>query len=136
VTRTVWLRGFAFTAALLFVLSWVFPVGAGLVKDTTSFPKWWGLLDVTVAFLLAVSAFGLQALVRAKVDKQAEETMYRFYRTFTHVIIAVAMVVMLAGDRIVWVNCSTGFLWRTWLLLYILPWWLAAARRSEIHPPL
>jgi hypothetical protein len=136
VTRTVWLRGFAFTAALLFVLSWVFPVGAGLVKDTTSFPKWWGLLDVTVAFLLAVSAFGLQALVRAKVDKQAEETTYRFYRTFTHVIIAVAMVVMLAGDRIVWVNCSTGFLWRTWLLLYILPWWLAAARRSEIYPPL
>ena len=91
---------------------------------------------MTVAFLLAVSAFGLQTLVRAKVDKQAEENTYRFDRTFTHVIIAVAMVVMLAGDRIVWLNCSTGFLWRTWLLLYILPWWLAAARRSEIHPPL
>jgi hypothetical protein len=35
---------------------------------------------------------------------------------------------MLAGDRINW---ATGFLWRTWLFLYILPWWFAAARRAE-----
>ncbi len=28
-----------------------------------------------------------------------------------------------------WVNCATGFLWRTWLLLYILP--LVACRRTS-----
>ena len=123
----------AFTTALLFVLSWIFPIGAGLVKDETSFPKWWGPVDVVVAFVLAISAFGIQALVYREVDKQAEETTYRFYRVFTHGLMAVAIVVMLAGDRIVWVNCATGFLWRTWLLLYILPWWLAAARPLEIR---
>ena len=91
-------------------------------------------MDVALAFVLAISAFGIQGLVRGEVDKQAEETTYRFYRIFTHVIIGVGLVVMLAGDRIVWVRCATGFLWRTWLLLYILPWWLAAARRPEIRP--
>jgi hypothetical protein len=28
--------------------------------------------------------------------------------------------VMLAGHRITWRNCVTGFLWRSWLGLYIL----------------
>jgi hypothetical protein len=83
---------------------------------------------VAVAFVLAISAFGIQALVRGKVDKRAEEATYRIYRASTHVIIAVAVLVILAGDRIVWASCATGFLWRAWLLLYILPWWVAAAR--------
>ncbi|MBV8573366.1 MAG: hypothetical protein JO319_22315 [Acidobacteriaceae bacterium] len=44
---------------------------------------------------------------------------------------AVAVLVMIAGDRVVWANCATGFLWRTWLMLYVLPWWLVSARRPE-----
>lgn len=121
VTRTVWLRPFAFAAAILFLLSWVFPLGAGLAKDTTAFPKWWGTVDVGMAFVLAILTFGIQMLARGKVDKCVEAATYRIYRTFTHGIIAVAVLVMLAGDRITWVNCATGFLWRTWLALYILP---------------
>jgi hypothetical protein len=124
-------RVFALTAAILFVFSWIFPVGAGLARDTTIFPRWWGTVDVAVAFVLALAAFGLQRMVRGKVDKPVEETVYRIYRTLTHAILAVAALVMLVGNRVVWMNCATGFLWRTWLLLYILPWWLAAARRPE-----
>ena len=133
-TRTTWRRAFAFTTASLFVLSWIFPLAAGLTKDKTSFPTWWGAADVALAFVLAISAFGVQGLVRQEVDKQAKEIAYRFYRISTHAILAVGAVVMLAGNRVAWANCATGFLWRTWLLLYILPWWLAAARRPEIHP--
>ena len=132
-TRTVWRRAFAFTSALLFVLSWIFPLGAGLAKDTSLFPKWWGGLDVALAFVVAISAFGIQAMVYKEVDTQAKEATYRFFRIFTHAIMGVGVVVILAGDRIIWVNCATGFLWRTWLLLYILPWWLAAARPPEIR---
>lgn len=132
VTQTVWHRLFAFATAILFLLSWVFPIGAGLAKDTTAFPKWWGTVDVAVAFVLAIAAFGIQMLVRGKVDKRADEAAYRIYRTFTHGIIAVAVLVMLAGDRITWVNCATGFLWRAWLALYILPWWLTALRSHEV----
>ena len=84
VTQTVWHRPFAFVAAILFLLSWVFPVGAGLAKDTTAFPKWWGTVDVGVAFVLAILSFGIQMLVRGKVDKRAEDATYRIYRTFTH----------------------------------------------------
>ena len=132
VAQTVRVRPFAFAAAILFLLSWVFPVGAGLAKDTTAFPKWWGTVDVGVAFVLAILAFGIQMLVRGRVDKRAEDATYRIYRSLTHGIIGVADLVMLTWDRITWVNCATGFLWRTWLALYILPWWLAVLRRHGV----
>jgi hypothetical protein len=53
-------RAFAFTAAILFVLSWIFPVGAGLSKDIRTFPAWWGTVDLALAFVLAVAGFGVQ----------------------------------------------------------------------------
>jgi hypothetical protein len=102
-------RAFAFTAAILFVLSWIFPVGAGLSKDIRTFPAWWGTVDVALAFVLAVAGFGVQWLIRGKLDRQAEETTYRVYRTITHSLLAIALVVMLAGDRVAWANCATGF---------------------------
>lgn len=124
-------RRFAFATAILYLLSWVFPIGAGLEKDTTAFPKWWGTADVGLAFVL-IAVFGIQMLVRGKVDRRADETAYRVYRIFTHGIIAVAVLVILAGDRITWVNCATGFLWRAWLALYMLPWWLTAVRSDGV----
>ncbi|HLH04552.1 MAG TPA: hypothetical protein VKX25_17430 [Bryobacteraceae bacterium] len=127
--ETGWVRALAYAAAMLFVLSWIFPLSAGLAKDTSEFPKWWGSVDVVWAFVLALVAFAVQAQARSKVNQQAENAAYRVYRTLTHAIILAALLVMVAGDRITWAHCVTGFLWRTWLGLYILPWWLAA-----IHP--
>ena len=98
------------------------------------FPKWWGPLDVAVAFILAIAAFGIQALVYRTVDERTENATYRIYRSLTHGLIAVAVLVMVAGDRISWVNCATGFLWRTWLGLYVLPWWLVAVRSDGVVP--
>jgi hypothetical protein len=125
-------RAFALAAAILFILSWIFPVGAGLVRNPTSLPPWWGPVDVALAFVVAVAALGIQGLAHRNVDKQAEETAYRIYRSLVHAILVVCVVVMVAGDRINWVQCATGFLWRTWLLLYILPWWLDAGRPPRI----
>ena len=130
--KPAWVRLIAFGALFLFLLSWVFPVGAGLRKDTSVFPKWWGAADVALAFVLAIAAFAIQALVRGRVDNGVEEATYHTYRTTTHGIIAVGVLVMLAGDRVNWANCATGFLWRTWLGLYILPWWIAALRAHGI----
>jgi len=129
-------RAIALTAAILFVLSWAFPVGAGLVRNPTSLPQWWGTVDVALAFVVALGAFGILALGHGIVDKKAERTAYRIYRSSLHALFVVGVVVMLAGDRIKWANCATGFLWRTWLFLYILPWWLAAAGRGEIADPM
>jgi len=127
-----WVRPTAFVAAMLFLVSWVFPIGAGLAKNTSVFPKWWGTVDVALAFMLAILAFGIQTQARGKLDPQAADTTYRVYRAVTHAIILVAVLVMLAGDRVTWANCATGFLWRAWLGLYILPWWLVAKRSTEI----
>jgi hypothetical protein len=59
-----------------------------------------------------------------KVNKRAEDASYRAYRVLIHGILAMGMVFILFGDRIVWSNCITGFAWRAWLLFYGLPAWL------------
>ena len=132
VRHTVWLRPLAFVGAILFLISWVFPLGAGLAKDTSQFPKWWGPVDVGLALVVAIAALGIQVLVRGNVDRRAEDTTYRIYRTLTHGIMMLGVLLMLDGDRITWTHCVTGFLWRTWLGLYILPWWLAALRSRDV----
>jgi len=119
-----WGRRLAIVAAVMFVVSSVFPVVAGLSHNTASFPKWWGTLDVGLAFVLAVLALVILAVTQGKVNKQAEEVSYRAYRILTHAIFLMLVVFFLVGDRIVWSNCLTGLAWRTWLLLYALPAWL------------
>jgi hypothetical protein len=105
-------------------------VVAGLSRDTSTFPKWWGVLDVAVAFVLAFMAIGIFALTQGHVGKDAEDASYRVYRILIHGIFAMNVVFFLFGDRIVWINCLTGFAWRAWLLLYTLPAWFAAVRPS------
>ena len=104
-------RAFGSAAAILFLLSCIFPVGAGLVRNPTILPRWWGTVDVTLAFMVAVAALGIQGLAHGLVDKRAEQTTYRIYRSLIHALLAVGVLVMLGGDRINWANCATGFLW-------------------------
>jgi uncharacterized membrane protein YidH (DUF202 family) len=130
VTRRVlhWGRSLAIATAVAFVISSVFPVVAGLSRNTSSFPKIWGELDVGLAFVLAVMVFAVMALSRNSVDKRAEESTYRAYRVLLHAIFAMLVVFFVFGDRIVWINSLTGFAWRSWLLLYALPEWIVALR--------
>ena len=102
-------RAFAFTVAILFVLSWIFPVGVALSRDLRKFPPWWGKLDVALAFVLVIAAIGVQLSFRKKVDKQAEETAYRIYRISTHAILAVGLVVIMTGDRVIWSTARLVF---------------------------
>jgi hypothetical protein len=120
-------RVIALAVAILFVLSWVFPVGACLASDPTNLPRWWGPVDVALAFVVALGAFGVQVLARKLVDKETERTTYRVYRTLLHALLVIGVLVMVAGGHVKWGSCATGFLWRAWLALYILPWWLACA---------
>jgi hypothetical protein len=115
----------------VFFVSSLFPVVAGLSKDTTSFPEWWGPLDVGIAFFLGMLALVILALGSAQVDKRVEDASYRAYRLLIHGIIVLLVVCFVFGDRVVWTNCLTGFAWRTWLLLYSLPTWLAVSGVAE-----
>jgi hypothetical protein len=126
--RALWSRRLAIATAILFFVSSAFPVAAGLSKDTASFPKWWGVLDVALAFVLATMAILISALVGSSIDKEAEKATYRAYRLLTHGLLVMVVVFFLFGDRITWINRLTGFAWRAWLLLYTLPAWFTALR--------
>lgn len=112
----------------MFLVSSAFPVAAGLSHDTASFPKWWGVLDVALAFVLAVMAIAVSAVAQGRIDQAAADVSYRVYRVLIHGLLAMLILFFMFGDRIVWINCLTGFTWRAWLLLYTLPAWLVAAR--------
>jgi len=118
-----WGRSLALATAVVFFISSAFPVVAGLSKNTAAFPKWWGVLDVGIAFFLATLVFAVMALAQGRVNRHAVEASYRAYRVLTHGIFVMLVVFFLAGDRVIWPNCLTGFAWRTWLLLYSLPAW-------------
>jgi hypothetical protein len=120
----------AVATAVAFVVSSAFPVVAGLSRDTSSFPTWWGPLDVGIAFALAFLAIATIALARGYVDRRAEEASYRAYRILLHGILVMIVVFFLWGDRIVWTYFLIGLAWRAWLLLYGLPAWLFAMRAT------
>jgi hypothetical protein len=119
-------RPVAIVTAVVFLISAGFPLVAGFVRGTQSWPKWWGALDVGLAFVLACLVVVIQALARGRVNQQTEEVSYRAYRVLIHGIFLGLIIFFLAGDRIIWSQCLTGYLWRGWLLLYALPWWVAA----------
>ena len=117
-----WRRPLAIVAAILFAISAVFPVAAGLTKDTTAFSKWWGVADVTIAFVLVILVFWIMALVGNNVSREVADATYQAYRVLLHGILALVVVFFLFGGRITWINCITGFAWRAWLLLCALPY--------------
>ena len=124
-----WDRPFALATALLFLISALFPVAAALSKDTSSFPTWWGALDVGLAFVLALMTFVIYGLAHGKVSHPIEETTYHAYRILIHGIFVLLIAFLLLGDRIHWINGLPGIGWRAWLLFYILPEWLAITRK-------
>jgi hypothetical protein len=102
--RAPWGRRLAVATAIVFCISSAFPAVAAFVRDTESWPKWWGVLDVILAFFFAILAFAVLGLAQGKVTKQAEDASYRAYRILTHGILAALVVFILVGDRIVWSN--------------------------------
>jgi len=118
-------------AAILFVISSAFPVVAGLSHDTASFSRWWGMLDVGLALVVAILAFTIQFIAQGKIDHKVEARTYRAYRVLIHGIFLLLVAFFVVGNRVVWTNCLTGFAWRAWLLLYTLPAWITATTFTE-----
>jgi hypothetical protein len=131
--RSVWPQRLAVITALVFCLSLIFPLVAAFVTDKETWPAWWGVLDVAIAFVLALLALAVLGVAGRHVTKQAEAASYRTYRVLIHAIFAALVVFFLLGDRIVWSNCLTGFAWRAWLLGYCLPAWFTALRAGAPH---
>ena len=77
-----WARPLALVTAMLFLISLLFPITASLFKDTSVFPKWWGWLDVGLAFVLVILAFVVYGLAHGKVNSQTEMITLRWIRLF------------------------------------------------------
>src|SRR5215475_2856979 len=95
-------RSLALATAAVFLISSVFPVVGAFVKDTQSWPKWWGVLDVSTVFILVILVFILQALARKRINQQAAQATYRAYRILLHAIFLMLLIFFLAGERIKW----------------------------------
>jgi hypothetical protein len=122
------MKALATIAAALLLLSFVFPAAAGLSKHPELFPAWWGAMDVSLSLLVGMLAVAILAVTRGQINQDTELVSYRVYRVLIHGILAVCALVIYGGEWIVWPQCATGFLWRIWLLAYILPAWLMAVK--------
>lgn len=68
-----WARPVAIGTAAVYFISLLFPIFASLSKDTMAYPKWWGALDVGLAFILAILAFTVYGLARGTVNRQSRK---------------------------------------------------------------
>lgn len=127
-------RPLAIATAIAFAISTAFPIGACLVDDTAALPRIWGVLDVAIAAILALLAVSIAAIAEKRVDASAREATYRMYRVLLHGLLVGVVIFLTLGDRINWNSCLVGFAWRAWLLLYALPAWLVAVRKSSPAP--
>ena len=124
----------AVATAVVFAVSLAFPVTAALSRSPSSFPQWWGPLDVAIAFLLAIMAMALLAITGRVVTQRAQDATYRTYRVLLHGVLGLVVVFFLFDDRIIWRYGLLGLAWRTWLLLYGLPAWYTALETPSPTP--
>lgn len=127
-------RQLAVATAIVFVISSIFPVAAGLSGNPESFPRLWGILDVVIAFILAAFAIVIAARFERGVTAEIKLAAYRTYRVLINAILVLLVVFLLGGDRVRWTIFLPGLAWRGWLLFYGLPAWIVAVRGRPVAP--
>jgi hypothetical protein len=119
-------RTLAITTAVAFLISLIFPISVGVVNNSAWMPRWWGLLDVIVAFLLCALAILTAVRFERRITPDVREASYRHYRILINLILILLVLFLVAGDRVTWTYFLPGIAWRMWLLFYVWPSWLAA----------
>lgn len=114
----------------LFAVSVLFPIVGGLFVASPP-PRWLGVADI----LIAAALFGSTAVVVARVRRSVtDDDRLRALRVsqmvvgMVPVLIAVYFVV---GSRVNWTVLVIGLAWRSWLLLYSVPYLVAAVQVRE-----
>jgi hypothetical protein len=115
---------------VLFAVSTAFPVAAALMNTKTP-SRLLGVLDVIVAILLLAVAIAVAGRHRGTVSDDDRLIAFRVSQTLLLMIPALLIGFFVAGDRINWQVLVVGLAWRGWLLLYTLPYMIAAMRRRD-----
>jgi uncharacterized membrane protein YidH (DUF202 family) len=118
------------TAATFFV-SLIFPISAAFANDARVLPRWWGVLDVMVAFVLMTLSILTSVQFQRYVTLEIRESSYRAYRLLINVILVVLVMFFVVGDRITWTYFLPGIAWRTWLVFFAWPYWVAALQSDR-----
>ena len=127
-------RRLAVTTGIVFFISLAFPVGTGLSPDPALLPRVLGILDVTIAFILAALAILIAWRFEKQIDEEIRRSTYQAYRSLINVVLVVLVIFLVGGDRIMWTIFLPGIAWRGWLLFYALPAWLAAFMGKPAMP--
>lgn len=122
-------RLIAIVTAIVFVVSLIFPISAGVVNDAKSMPSWWGMLDVVVAAILCALTIYLAFKFDRRVTNETRVTSYSAYRVMINVVLLLLLIFLLIGERVTWTYFLPGIAWRVWLAFYAYPAWLTAFRR-------
>jgi hypothetical protein len=124
------LHGLARLAVCLFAISILFPIGGSLFIAAPP-PRWLGVTDVAVAALF----FGATALVTARAQRRVADNhrvaALRITQTVLGIVPVLLAVYFIAGSRLNWTVLVLGIAWRLWLLLYSLPFLIAALQTHE-----
>jgi hypothetical protein len=113
-------RSLAFFGLVLFGVSLLFPVAAGLLR-AEQMPQWLGWLDVGLAVAMALMLMRIDSAGRTLVDDRA--------RLAAHLLLLLLILFFLAADRVRWDVLLVGLAWRFWLGADVLPAGLALWNR-------
>ena len=112
----------------LFVLSVLFPIAGGLFVASQP-PRWLGITDVVVAATLFASTVLVVARQKRNVGDHDRVAALRINQTVAGVIPLLLAGYLVIGSRLNWTVLIIGLAWRGWLLLYSMPYLIAAFRR-------
>ena len=114
----------------LFVLSTAFPVVAGLMGQSDR-PRWLGITDVLVAAVTFASAALVASRARAIAEDRHRAHAFRFTQGILASIPILLAAFLVLHERVDWTVLVIGLAWRGWLIIYTLPFLLAALERDQ-----
>jgi len=113
--------------AALLVVSSAFPTVASVLRLDPA-PMWMGVLDVVIAFALVVAGTVIVSRKPKDFDAHIVEAGFRAYRNLANVLLLLLALFFVIGDAIQWGILLPGLAWRAWLLILVLPSWIALWR--------
>lgn len=114
------LRTLARICVALFAISSAFPVTAAVLNRDRP-PLWLGIADLAIAAILFCAAAALATRARSAVTDRHRLDSLRAAQWVIAVIPVLLVAFFAFGSRVNWTVLLIGIGWRSWLLLYTLP---------------
>jgi len=115
----------AMIGLVLFISSLLFPLAASTVLADPP-ATWIGVADVAVAAALVLLGMTFVSRAPSPHAASAQALMVSAFRGLANVVLLLLVVYFVAGEHVRWSVLLVGLAWRAWLLVFVLPGWIAA----------